>query len=114
MARASPEIATKIEQFKRFVAQHPESAIVHYGLGNVYLKAGLAEEATESYRAVIRLKPDYTAAYRELGRALEKLEDSEGARQAYRDGIAIGAKTGDLQTVKEMQIFLRRLDKDTS
>ncbi len=112
MAGTSPEITTKIEQFKRFVAQHPESAIVHYGLGNVYLKAGLAEEAAESYRAVIRLKSDYTAAHRELGRALEKLGDSEGARQAYRDGIAIGAKTGDLQTVKEMQVFLRRLDKD--
>ena len=35
------------------------------------------------------------------------------ARRAYEDGIAMGLETGDLQTVKEMKVFLRRLGADS-
>jgi hypothetical protein len=32
------------------------------------------------------------------------------ARHAYQNGIAVGSDMGDLQTVKEMRVFLRRLE----
>ena len=59
----------------------------------------------------IRLKPDYSAAHRGLGRALERAGRREETRAAYRKGLEEAARrTGDLQTKKEIEVFLRRLE----
>lgn len=102
---------SRIEEFKEILALDPSDEVVHYGLGEEYLKAGRFEEAIREFETVIRLKPDYTAAYRELGKALEKGGRVEEARETYREGIEVGSRTGDLQTRKEMEVFLKRLEK---
>lgn len=51
------------------------------------------------------------AAYRGLGRALEKVGRTDEAKAASRKGIEVGQQTGDLQTKQEMEVFLRRLEK---
>ena len=56
------------------------------------------------------LKPDYSAAHRGLGRVLERAWRRDDARAAYRKGLAVAARTGDLQTKKEIEVFLHRLD----
>jgi hypothetical protein len=38
------------------------------------------------------------------------LEGVEEARAAYRKGLEVAAQTGDLQTKKEIEVFLRRLE----
>jgi len=57
------------------------------------------------------LKPDYTAAYRGLGRALERAGRPDEARAAYGQGLEVAQRTGDLQTKKEIEVFLRRLGR---
>jgi predicted RNA polymerase sigma factor len=52
----------------------------------------------------------YTIAHRGLGRALERAGRREEARAAYRKGLEVAARAGDLQTKKEIEVFLRRLD----
>jgi len=101
----------KIAQFKEVADLMPDDPVVRLGLGTAYLEAGQAEDAVREFRETIRLKPDYTAAHRGLGRALEKAGKPEEAKAAYRKGIKVGHTTGDLQTVKEMEVFLRRLEK---
>ena len=101
----------KIAQFKEVADLMPDDPVVRLGLATAYLDAGHAEDAVREFRETIRLKPDYTAAHRGLGRALEKVGRTEEARIAYRKGIEVGRATGDLQTVKEMEVFLRRLER---
>jgi uncharacterized protein HemY len=101
----------RIDQFEALLAQNAQSELLHFSLGNEYFKAGRFEDAAGSFRTTIRLKSEYTAAYRQLGKTLEKTGDAAGARQAYLDGITVGEQTGDLQVIKEMQVFLKRLDK---
>lgn len=101
----------KIAQFKEVAELMPDDPVVRLGLGSAYLEASQAEDAVREFGEAIRLKPDYTAAHRGLGRALEKAGRPEEAEAAYRKGIAVGRATGDLQTVKEMEVFLRRLEK---
>jgi uncharacterized protein HemY len=105
------ESQERIEQFRTMITNNPDSELLHFSLGNEYLKAGRLEKATESFRATLHIQSEYTAAYRQLGKALEQSGNTADARQAYMDGIIVGEKTGDLQVVKEMQVFLRRLDK---
>jgi Flp pilus assembly protein TadD len=102
----------KIAQFKEVADLMPDDSVVRLGLATAYLEAGQAEDAVREFRETIRLKPDYTAAHRGLGRALERAGRPEEAMVAYRRGIEVGRVTGDLQTIKEMEVFLRRLGKE--
>jgi Flp pilus assembly protein TadD len=101
----------RIAEFKEVVELMPDDPVVRFGLAGAYLDGGLAEEAVAEYRQAVRLKPDYSAAYRGLGRALEKAGHPDEARAAYEQGLEVAQRTGDLQTKKEIEVFLRRLGR---
>ena len=99
----------RIAEFKEVAELMPDDPVARFGLAGAYLEAGQAESAIIEYEETIRLKPDYSAAHRGLGRALERAGRREEAQAAYRKGLE-AARTGDLQTKKEIEVFLRRLD----
>ena len=101
----------RIAEFKEVAELMPDDPVVRFGLAGAYLDAELAEEAVVEYREAVRLKPDYTAAYRGLGRALERAGRPDEARTAYEQGLEVAQRTGDLQTSKEIEVFLRRLGR---
>lgn len=94
---------------REVLRSEPDDPIANFGLGQTLLTAGRFSEAAEAFATVIRVSPRYTAAYRGLGRSLEGGGRTEEAIRAYRDGIAVSRETGDVQTGKEMAVFLRRL-----
>jgi hypothetical protein len=47
---------------------------------------------------------------RGLGRALERAGRRDEALGAYRKGLEVATRTGDLQTKKEIEVFLHRLE----
>ena len=100
----------RIAEFKEVAELMPDDPVVRFGLAGAYLDAGQAESAVLEYQETIRLKPDYSAAHRGLGRALERAGRPEDARVAYAKGLEVATQTGDLQTRKEIEVFLRRLD----
>lgn len=100
---------SKVEQFKQLIEMEPDDPVVHYGLGAEYLRLGEFAAAAEEFHRTVELKPDYSAAYRELGRALEKLNRNQEATDAYRKGAEVAKQKGDLQTIKEIEVFLKRL-----
>jgi len=100
----------RIAEFKEVAELMPDDPVVRFGLAGAYLDAGQAESAVREYQETIRLKPDYSAAHRGLGRALERAGRPEEARAAYAKGLEVATQTGDLQTKKEIEVFLRRLD----
>ena len=101
----------RIAEFKEVAELMPDDPVVRFGLAGAYLDAGQPENAVDEYRETIRLKPDYSAAHRGLGRALERAGRSAEAMAAYRLGLEVATRNGDLQTVKEIDVFLRRLQK---
>lgn len=100
----------RIAEFKEVAEIMPDDPVVRFGLAGAYLEAGQVENAVLEYEETIRLKPDYSAAHRGLGRALERAGRREDAQAAYRKGLEVATRTGDLQTKKEIEVFLRRLD----
>jgi tetratricopeptide (TPR) repeat protein len=100
-----------VEQFRQIVEMDPDDYFSHFGYASALFEAGQYQEAVQEYRQAVRLKPDYSAAFRDLGKALEKSGAREEALQVYRQGIPIAERNGDLQTLKEMQVFLRRLEQ---
>ena len=104
---------SRVEQFRQIVEMDPDDYFSHYGYASALFDAGQYQEAVPAYRQAVRLKPDYSAAHRDLGRALEKVGAFAEAMQVYGEGIPIAERNGDLQTAKEMQVFLRRLERET-
>lgn len=100
---------SRIHKFQELLAKDPQDPMLHYGFGNELLKGERFADAVQSFEEAIRINPNYTAAYRQLGKSLASLDRNDEARRAFEDGIALGLETGDLQTVKEMKVFLRRL-----
>jgi uncharacterized protein HemY len=102
----------RIQQLEEFLKTNPENALIQYSLGLEYLKAREAGKAILNLREAIRLQSDYSAAYRDLGKALALDGRSEEAVQTYRQGIEVAKGRGDLQTAKEMWVFLKRITQE--
>ena len=100
----------RIAEFKEVAEMMPDDPVVRFGLAGAYLDAGQAESAVTEYEETIRLKPEYSAAHRGLGRALERAGRRDEALAAYRKGLEVATRTGDLQTKKEIEVFLHRLE----
>ena len=100
-----------VERFEAMLAQGKDSALLRFGLGTQYLKDGDAIRAAEHLRAAVTQDPDYSAAWKLLGKALADAGQREAATAAYRSGIDAAERKGDKQAAKEMTVFLRRLEK---
>ena len=96
--------------FEALLANEPDDTTLLYGLGRKMLDDGHHERAAGHLRHCVEVDPGYSAAWRELGRALEADADPDGARVAYAKAIEVAQEKGDLQIVKEAKVFLARLD----
>lgn len=99
------DIAATIEAL---LLEKGETALIRFSLGNAYLKSAPAKAAQHLSRAV-ELDPDYSAAWKLLGKALTADDRPDEARAAYARGIVAAEENGDIQAAKEMRVFLRRL-----
>ena len=102
------------EALEKMLAKGMDNALLRFGLGKAHLDAGNAAQAAEHLQRCIAFDPNYSAAWKLLGKALQAGGDENGARQAWLKGIAAAQAKGDKQAEKEMSVFLRKLDKPTS
>ena len=102
----------KIKELENMIAQNPNNPLMHYTLGIEYLRAEKPAKATDVLQKAIDLQPDYSAAYRELGKALIKLKSNNKAIDIFNKGIAVAEGKGDIQTAKEMRVFLKRISNN--
>lgn len=102
---------SRIDTFKAMLERGQDGALLRFSLGNEYLAAGEPGEAAAHLRRAVEHDRDYSAAWKTLGTALQRADDAAGARAAWREGIEAAERRGDKQAAKEMQAFLRKLDK---
>lgn len=88
-----------------------DSAGLRYALGCEYLKAGDPARAAEHLGKAVALEPDYSAAWKQLGRAQSNAGLEDQAMDTYRRGIRVANERGDIQAAREMTVFLKRLRK---
>ena len=103
--------AQRIEMFRKLLERDPDNPMVLYSLGSELFKEGRYPEARDHLRRAVENKPDYSVAYRMLGRAHYELHEDDEARGVFARGREVATQNGDLQTVKEIDVFTRRLEK---
>ena len=96
----------------KLVGTARDGALLRFSIGSEYLKAGDPANAAAQLRAAVERDPDYSAAWKLLGRALAESRRAAEALEAYERGIAVATARGDQQAAKEMTVFARRLRRE--
>jgi len=103
----------RIESLEKMLDGPRDGALLRFSLGNEYLKAGEPAKAAAAFQAAVDRDPNYSAAWKALGKALAEADDPSAALAAYDRGIAVAEAKGDIQAAKEMNVFAKRLRKAT-
>ena len=106
-----PPASAALATFEKMLVAGKDGALLRFSLGNEYLKMGDAARAAEHLARAVALDPKDTAAWKLYGKALVSALRPAEALTAYRAGIAVAHARGDKQAEKEMQVFIRRLEK---
>lgn len=104
---ANPQISS----LEKLIGTPRDGALLRYSLGSEYLKAGETERALVQLREAVTRDPDYSAAWKALGRALADAGRAGEALEAWTHGIEAARRKGDRQAEKEMTVFARRLGR---
>jgi len=99
-----------IDNLEKMLFTGNDSALLRFGLGNAYFQQRDFHSAVPHLQKALEHDPDYSAAWKLLGKALTENGQTALAVAAYERGIRCAEKKGDKQTVKEMKVFLKRLN----
>lgn len=88
-----------------------DGALLRVSIANALIARHDAEAAIAELHRALEFDPDYSAAWKQLGKLLAESGDAVAAIAAYQQGIAVAQKRGDKQAEKEMAVFLKRLQK---
>jgi predicted Zn-dependent protease len=102
---------TALSHLLKLLEAGRDNALLRFSLGNEYLKSGDASAAVDHLRAAIGHDPEYSAAWKLLGRALEGAGAFAEALDALREGAQVAERRGDKQAAREMSVFARRLER---
>lgn len=100
-----------LENFEKMLAAGKDNLLLRFALGNEHFKLGGFAAARVHLEAALAFDPHHSASWKLLGKALSESGDLAAALETYRCGIAAAEAKGDLQAVKEMQVFARRIEK---
>jgi len=97
------------EMLEQFVAQKPNDAFARYGLALECAKLGDDSAASEHFRKLLELHPNYVAGYFQFGQLLARVGRMDEARRMLSDGVVVAQKAGDTHARDEMQSALNSL-----
>ena len=100
-----------VENLEAMLARGQDNALLRFTLGSALFKEGKLTCAVEHLCKAVEHDPDYSAAWKIYGKALQALGDQQAAREAFESGIAAATQKGDLQAAKEMKVFQKRAQK---
>jgi Tfp pilus assembly protein PilF len=103
--------ASVVHNLEKLLSQGKDSALLRFSLGAEYLKLRQTWVAVYQLRRALEMDPNYSAAWKLLGKALTDAGVLRDALDAYRRGVAIAEQRGDKQAAKEMAVFAQRLEK---
>jgi tetratricopeptide (TPR) repeat protein len=99
----------RIDQLKKFVEAQPDEPFPRYALALELKSKGDNAGAAEQMRELVRRRPDYLAAYLQLGMLEQVLGRLDAAREALSRGQDLARTKGDTHTLSELTSALETL-----
>jgi Tfp pilus assembly protein PilF len=102
---------SRTSQLEAMLAAGTDTATLRFALASGHAADGDTARALEHAAVAVERDPDYSAAWRLLGKLQTEAGLLEDAMHSYKRGIEAAAKRGDRQAEKEMTVFLKRLER---
>lgn len=102
---------SQIDTFEAMLSRGQDSEMIRYTLGNAYYKEKRYAEAAMHLAHAVELKPDYSTAWKVLGRVLADDGQLHKALEAFDSGLGAAQTNGDKQVEKEIGVFRKRVVK---
>ena len=103
-----------IPSLEAMLERGQDNALLRFTLGNLLYQQKDYTKAELHLSRAVEMDPGYSAAWKIYGRTLAAAGKHPDAASAFRQGMAVAEKRGDIQAAKEMTVFLRRLEKKLS
>lgn len=103
--------STVLQNLEKLLGTPRDGPLLRFSIGTEYLKQNDPGVAAKHFSAAVEQDPRYSAAWKQLGRALADDGRADEALAAWRRGIEVAEARGDQQAAKEMTVFARRLEK---
>jgi folate-binding protein YgfZ len=107
--RIRREALERIEMFKEVLEIDPDDPLATFGMGVAHIQLDEYDKAIPFLEQATRVSKDYSAAYLQLGKCLEFTKQYDLARDAFRKGIEVATRKGDLMPLREMERRLNSL-----
>lgn len=82
--------AAALDAYRALRARMPGDRLTLFALANALLAQERAREASQAYRELLSLHPDFADGWNNLAHALERLGQRDAARQAAARAVALG------------------------
>ena len=99
------------EKLEALLAAGKDAPQLRVSLAQACLARDDAGAAIDHLQQALNMDADYTAAWKFYGRALLAAGRVPEARAAWQSGLDAAERHGDRQAGREMQVFMKRLDK---
>ncbi|MFL5329307.1 MAG: Fe(2+)-trafficking protein [Gemmataceae bacterium] len=105
----SPQLAERIEQFRKMTVDDPDNELGHFRLGQLLQEGGEHAEAISSFRKTLMLSPQFSKVYQLLAKSELELGKREDAIRTLNEGCRIADARGDRMPREEMTKMLAEL-----
>lgn len=62
-----------LEMLRKVIELNPDHAEAHFGMGSIYFRQNMFDDAVKEFTKVTRIKPEYVEAYQRLWLAYKKI-----------------------------------------
>ena len=97
------------DNLERMLASGRDDPMLRFGLGSGYFNEKEFARAIPHLESCIEQDPDYSAAYKLLGRSLLEEGELTAARDVFEQGLAIAIAQRDKQAEREINSFLNKI-----
>ena len=96
----------RMQKLQEMLQRTPDDPFLLYAIALEHKKGSDFAEALAYLGQVLQKDPAYAVAYHQAGLVHEMAGDLESARKAYREGMEVAARKGDLHAKEEMHAAL--------
>ena len=100
---------TRLEKLIEFIKEQPDDLFLKYALAMEYQGLNDIEKAKEYFEEVIKVDKNHVAAYYQLGKIFEKLNDETSAISKYEKGLKNARINNDARSIREFNAAIDSL-----
>jgi Tfp pilus assembly protein PilF len=105
-----PQATDRMQTLQQMLEKDPNDTFLLYAIALEHKKIADYPQALNYLDRVLRTDPTYCVAYHQAGHVHELAGDPESARKAYRTGMEVAERKGDLHAKEEMHAALMLIE----